>query len=184
MLMLYLAAFESKEDREKFEDTYWKFKDVMLRVALLVSSGNHALAEDAVAEAFFQIIKDWDKFLGLPCNKWRSRIVIITKNKTIDLLRKEEKYAPPMDDDEIPGDDGDNVQMLLSHKEDIEYLARCIGKLPEIYRIPLQLRYHSELSNEEIAAVLKIPKTHVAVRIFRANALLRNIIDEEALNDE
>jgi RNA polymerase sigma-70 factor (ECF subfamily) len=181
MLMFYLTAFETSEEREAFEDIYMRFKDIMLRAALKTSSGNHALAEDAVAEAFLQVIKDWDHFLAIPCNKQRSRIVIITKNKTIDLIRKEKKYVPQ--EEEISGGHSEDILAILSHQEDIEYLARCVGQLPEIYRIPLQLRYDSELSNTEIAAVLHIPAKHVAVRIFRAIALLRDIIDKEALSN-
>jgi RNA polymerase sigma-70 factor (ECF subfamily) len=180
---MYLALLETDADRSTFEEIYELYKTPMYRAALRVSGNNHALAEDAVSEAFMKIIKDWDNFLKIPRNKWKSWIVIITKNKTIDLLRKEKKSVP-LDDDFVSSNRDDNLDILLQYKDDTEYIAKCIAKLDEKYRVPLQLRWYEELSNDEIAKALGIKEGTVRVRIHRAMTLLRESLDRGKLNNE
>jgi len=49
----------------------------------------------------------------------------------------------------------------------------AITRLPENYRVPLVLRYYSELSYDEIGQHLGLQKNQVAVLIFRAKQELR-----------
>jgi RNA polymerase sigma-70 factor (ECF subfamily) len=48
-----------------------------------------------------------------------------------------------------------------------------IARLPENYRVPLVLRYYSELSYDEIAQQLDLDRNYVAALIFRAKQELR-----------
>ena len=48
-----------------------------------------------------------------------------------------------------------------------------IARLPENYRVPLVLRYYSELSYDEIAQQLNLERNYVAALIFRAKQELR-----------
>jgi RNA polymerase sigma-70 factor (ECF subfamily) len=48
-----------------------------------------------------------------------------------------------------------------------------IARLPENYRVPLVLRYYSELSYDEIAQQLGLQRNYVAALIFRAKKELR-----------
>jgi RNA polymerase sigma-70 factor (ECF subfamily) len=49
----------------------------------------------------------------------------------------------------------------------------AIARLPVKYRVPLVLRYYSDLSYDEIAQQLSLPRNHVATLIFRAKQELR-----------
>jgi RNA polymerase sigma-70 factor (ECF subfamily) len=49
--------------------------------------------------------------------------------------------------------------------------------LPELYRVPVVLRYFSELSVDEIAAVTGRPAATVGVQLLRARALLRTTLE-------
>jgi RNA polymerase sigma-70 factor (ECF subfamily) len=49
----------------------------------------------------------------------------------------------------------------------------AIGRLPENYRVPLVLRYYSELSYDEIAQQLGLKRDYVAVLLLRAKQELR-----------
>jgi RNA polymerase sigma-70 factor (ECF subfamily) len=49
----------------------------------------------------------------------------------------------------------------------------AIARLPENYRVPLVLRYYSELSYDEIAQQLDLERNYVAALIFRAKQELR-----------
>ena len=49
----------------------------------------------------------------------------------------------------------------------------AIARLPVNYRVPLVLRYYSELSYDEIAQQLDLQRNYVAALIFRAKQELR-----------
>jgi RNA polymerase sigma-70 factor, ECF subfamily len=49
----------------------------------------------------------------------------------------------------------------------------AITRLPENYRVPLVLRYYSELGYQEIAQELGLERNYVAALIFRAKQELR-----------
>jgi RNA polymerase sigma-70 factor (ECF subfamily) len=57
--------------------------------------------------------------------------------------------------------------------EERAQLRDAIAHLPENYRLPLVLRYYSELSYDEIAQQLGLRRNHVAVLILRAKQELR-----------
>jgi RNA polymerase sigma-70 factor (ECF subfamily) len=181
MLLIYLSALDTEEDKITFESIYNEHKKAAMKAAMYVSGGNVMLSEDAVHDAFLVIVKNWDKFKRNTCNKWSSLIVIITKHKTIDLLRKENRMIPLEDEGDIP-DQGDGLDVLLQYKEDCEYIAQCVTNLPEVYKIPLQLRYYHDFTIEEIAAITGITPNNVSVRLHRGMALLSKNIRKERLN--
>lgn len=61
-------------------------------------------------------------------------------------------------------------------QEERDAVRAAIAALPERYRVPLVLRYYSELRYEEIAATLNLPRNTVATLIFRAKQELRRVL--------
>src|SRR5437588_396490 len=57
--------------------------------------------------------------------------------------------------------------------EERAHVRDAIARLPENYRVPLVLRYYSELSYDEIAQQLNLQRNYVAALIFRAKQELR-----------
>ena len=62
-----------------------------------------------------------------------------------------------------------------TRREMREAIEKSLAKLDAKYREPLVLCYFEELSYEEIAEVLAIPKATVGVRLKRGREMLRNI---------
>ena len=62
-------------------------------------------------------------------------------------------------------------------REERERVRRAVAGLPELYRVPVVLRYFSELSVEEIAAVTGRPSSTVGVQLLRGRALLRSTLE-------
>jgi len=180
MLMVYLAILETPEERQAFTEIYERYKYDCLHVAMSIC-GNKALAEDAVHNAFMEIIERKEEYLNFPCSKMRSRIVIITKNKLIDLIRKSKRLDfQPFDDesDALCADECD-LSLIYEKKETLEHLMDCVAKLPEIYKSVLELNYFHELSYKEVAKELGISEKTVSVRIVRAKEKLREILEKE-----
>lgn len=62
-------------------------------------------------------------------------------------------------------------------KEERERVRDAIAGLPDSFRLPLVLRYYSELSYDEIALQLGLQRNNVAILIFRAKQELRRKLD-------
>lgn len=182
MLIFYLSALESDGDKQTFEDLYLKYREVAFRAALRVNN-NHAMAEDAVHNGFMKIISDWENFLKVSCDKRRSRIVIIVKNKMIDLLRGEKNCISYDETEDYDVASDIDIAMIIEHKEDSEFLKGCVSKLPEIYKIALELKFYHEMSPTEIGKELEITPHNATVRCSRGIAFLSKIIKEEKENE-
>jgi len=57
-------------------------------------------------------------------------------------------------------------------------VKKAIAALPQLYRVPLTLRYYSDLSYDEIAEQLGLGRANVATLIFRAKQQLRRALGE------
>lgn len=71
----------------------------------------------------------------------------------------------------------------LSHREVMIVREECrivreaVRKLPDKYRIPILLFYMEELSQAEIAALLRISESAVKTRVHRAKKLLKEKLE-------
>ena len=161
-------------DRLTITQIYEELRLISYHVALAVTK-SHAMAEDAVHNAFLAVIKHREEIFALPYPKRKSRIIIIAKNKAIDLLRMQSKIDPITDEaEEIP--DNLNLCDIIEGQETYEHLINCISRLPEIYKCAFELRYVHDMSNQEIAEILGITSKTVSMRIARAKAMLQEML--------
>jgi RNA polymerase sigma-70 factor (ECF subfamily) len=127
------------------------------------------LAEDIVQDVFIKVhtksnqLKEVDKISG-----W---IYQITRNAIADHFRSNSKNIKPID-----------VNWDSDFNEFNDCVARCLGilitKLPEKYRIPLELTEVGNLSQLEVAERLNITYSGARSRVQRARKLLKEKIDE------
>ncbi|MBR4087277.1 MAG: RNA polymerase sigma factor, partial [Clostridia bacterium] len=99
---------------------------------------------------------------------------IITRNVSVDLLRKEQRRVAA-DMEEIPISGGVDPQQDLG----VQVLAHCIAQLKPIYRDVLELTVYYGLSAKECASLLKISSATVRKRLERARALLKEQMEGE-----
>lgn len=88
-MIIYLSMIDNQVDRDKFEFIYDNYRYTMLYAARGELRDEY-LAEDAVQEAFMAIVKNISCISIEDCNKLRRLVVIITKNKAVDIIRKRE----------------------------------------------------------------------------------------------
>ena len=134
-------------------------------------------AEDATSEVFLKLQRSIDKYDGsIPFPRWLLRVA---GNQCIDVLRRRRRGRQVI----VEAEDGTAVMEATSsdasplgtviQMEERAQLQAAIARLPENYRVPLVLRYYSELSYDEIGQQLGLNRDHVAVLIFRAKQELR-----------
>ncbi|MCL2018958.1 MAG: sigma-70 family RNA polymerase sigma factor [Oscillospiraceae bacterium] len=179
MFFIMLSTIEDEQERLRIADIYEEYRYMCLHRALTITK-DQQMAEDAVGDAFVEVIKHKEKIFSLDCNQLPSYIVTITKNKARDLLRKNKRKSDLDDDwenslesDEIPID-----EQVIS-KMGFERLLNLMASLDEKYKIVLEMKYVLDLSTNEISQMLNISNDNVKTRLFRARTQLRKLLGSE-----
>jgi RNA polymerase sigma-70 factor (ECF subfamily) len=134
-------------------------------------------AEDATSEVFLKLHRSIESYDGsIPFPRWLLRVA---GNQCIDVLRRRRRERQVI----VEVEEGAAVMEATSSEPsplgtvirmaERAQLQAVIGRLPENYRVPLVLRYYSELSYDEIGQQLGLQRNHVAALIFRAKQELR-----------
>jgi RNA polymerase sigma-70 factor, ECF subfamily len=133
-------------------------------------------AEDATSEVFLKLQRSIETYDGsTPFPNWLLRVA---SNQCIDALRRRKRgrqVIVEVEDariSEAPSSELSPLGAVLRIEERAQ-VRDAIARLPMKYRVPLVLRYYSELSYDEIAQQLGLPRNHVATLIFRAKQELR-----------
>ena len=176
MLPMLLATIENDVDRALFAEIYEQYHERMEQAALRILKDPHD-AEDAVQNAFLKIIRNFDKFLGIPRKKRLFWCVCIVKNEAITLFRKR-KTTVLIENLEDTCDSINGADEALSYED----IIRLFAGLPETYRAVLEMKFLLDCSGKDISQKLGISENAVNVRISRGRAMLREIMEKEALH--
>ena len=162
----YLAEKASKGNEECFVVLCNMLKTKLFRTAKGIL-GNETLALDAVSEAVFRAFKGI-KQLREPkyAETWFIRILL---NATNDIHRRQ-KY-------EIVTETVPESQYFDNHHE-LEFKQMIDSLQPDLRKI-ISLKFYSNYSLKEIAAILEIPEGTVKSRLNRA----LNLLKLEVLNE-
>lgn len=174
-----LVADAKKGESYAFERLLKKYrKSVYYMLLKMVKNADDAedLTQEAFAKAFNSIEKFDSKFAF---STWLFRIAT---NNCIDFIRKKRVQTVSIDQP-VEGDDGSSMRFdvkdenldpneSMLKKQRKRYLRMAIDRLPEKYRVLVELRYFQELSYEEVANELQIPLGTVKAQLFRARELL------------
>lgn len=156
-----------------------RYRNILYLTALQMM-GHPDDALDIAQEAMMRFLSTLNRFdTRQPVRPWILRIV---RNLVIDLIRKRKRHGERSYDqsescaciepvDRTPGPD----QQLEATDRRIT-LWTCVLKLKPRYREILVLRDYQDLSYEEIAKILKIPRGTVMSRLHHARKLLRDLI--------
>jgi RNA polymerase sigma-70 factor, ECF subfamily len=137
-------------------------------------------AEDVTSEVFLKLqrsIKSYDGSIPFP--GWLLRVA---GNQCVDALRRRQRGRRAIAEVE----DGTAIIEAISPEpsplsavigeEERAHVRNTIARLPDNYRVPLVLRYYSELSYDEIGQQLGLQRNHVAALIFRGKQELRRTL--------
>ena len=141
-------------------------------------------AEDATSEVFLKVQRSIESYDGsIPFPKWLLRVA---GNQCVDTLRRgrrRRRVIVEVEDratvNEAAAQEPSPLGAVISTEARAQ-VRDAIQRLPENYRLPLVLRYYSELSYDEIAQQLGLQKNHVATLIFRAKQVLRRKLDDRS----
>ena len=172
MLTFFLAALESDDDRRMFEAIYARYHARMERTALRILTDQKD-AEDALQNAFVQVIRHFEKIYSIPCKELPFWLVSIVKNESISILRKRRR--------EFQMDDWDEVNRAAEDVTGYHELVDLVRSLPESYRAVLEMKLLLGYTDRETAQCLGITESAVSARASRGRALLRDMIEKEGM---
>ena len=145
------------------------------------------LAEDCVQEAFLQAFRKIGEFEGRSALKsWLYRI---TTNTALMKLRSSRCAVEQSIEEVMPHLDRDCCQTaacwtemptpheMLERKEIGQLVAAKMMELPDSYRIVLLLRDIEGMSTEETATILAVTQGAVKVRLHRARAAFKVLVE-------
>ena len=174
--MIIFLSFKSDDDKNKFEYIYNKYKRLLLYKAYEILK-DYNLAEDSTNEAFMRIYKNLHKIEDVDSNMTISFLVTIVKNTSLTLLSKE-KRGP---DEEIPEtyEDDFNLEDFVLGKIVSINIYKILDKLDVVSKSIFLFKYSQDLPNKDIADILNLSESNVALKLHRAKKKLAMLVKKE-----
>ncbi len=149
---------------------------------LLFLTGKREVAEDLFQETWMRVLLRGAQYNGKA--RFDTWLFTIARNLVIDLSRKRTMSSlDEMSDATEDGrafeiaTDGPSPLEQFQLREDRAEVAEVLLKLEANYREVLVLRFHEEMSLEEIASVTRAPLSTVKSRLYRGLAALKPEIE-------
>src|SRR4051794_3508592 len=168
---LAIAHGLKKHDPELLDQLIELYQHRLLRY-LLFLTGRREVAEDLFQETWMRVLMRGAQYNGKA--RFDTWLFTIARNLVIDLSRKRTMASlDEMCDTTEEGRsfeiaaDGPSPLELFKLREDQAEVAQVLLKLEPNYREVLVLRFHEEMSLEEIAGVTRAPLSTVKSRLYR-----------------
>jgi RNA polymerase sigma-70 factor (ECF subfamily) len=174
---LAIAHGLKRQDPELLDKLIELYQHRLLRY-LLFLTGKREVAEDLFQETWMRVLLRGGQYNGKA--RFDTWLFTIARNLVIDLSRK--RTMASLDEmseggeDERPFEiaiDGPSPLDQFRSREDSAEVAEVLLKLEPNYREVLVLRFHEEMSLDEIAKMTSAPLSTVKSRLYRGLAALK-----------
>jgi RNA polymerase sigma-70 factor (ECF subfamily) len=163
-------------DEEAFRELIERYSRVLFGTAYLITR-DRGLAEDAVQTTLIQVWKSLPKTsLHSSFKAWLVRIVV---NEVKKQYRKKRVQTISLEQISEVSGDPDEVETTIMHKEERQNLKLAVQLLPIEQREAVVLRYFSELTVPEVAAILREREGTIKSRLSRAISRLGEILKSD-----
>jgi RNA polymerase sigma-70 factor (ECF subfamily) len=177
---LAVAQGLKRQDAGLLDELIVRYQHRLLRYLLYLTS-NREMAEDLFQEVWMRVLVRGAQFNGQA--RFDTWLFTIARNLVIDQRRKrtmaslDELFEGKAEDDRpmsFEAADGDpNPLDRFANLEDRERIAAALLQMDTLHREVLVLRFHEELSLEEIAKVTRAPLSTVKSRLYRGLAAIK-----------
>jgi RNA polymerase sigma-70 factor, ECF subfamily len=158
---------------DRFEILVRRYQRLVATAALRMGIHRQEV-EDVTNEVFFKVFRSLSRYR--PQHAMSTWLYRITVNAALDRRRsaRHESFR-----EELPADLTDgrpSPQAEVDDEERARLLHQALRRIPGHYRAPLVLVHVEGLPLEEAARALDLPEGTVKSRLFRARALLKQVI--------
>ena len=136
-------------------------------------TGDLSAAEDLMEDTFVKLAADRPRFSEK--HTFKTWLYTIGRHLAIDYLRRHRRDAP------LEEDQGEleSLEAAYLRQEERIQLHRALSKLNPEYRQALHLSYFEDMSNEQVAAVMKKTKRQVENLLHRGRLSLKTQLEKE-----
>ena len=183
---LEIAAGLKRQDAGLIDQLIQRYQHRLLRYLLYLTS-NREQAEDLFQEVWMRVMVRGAQFNGKA--RFDTWLFTVARNLVIDLRRKrtmsslDEMFEAGGEDDRMGGieiaADGPTPFDQCASGEDRNRLAAALLEVEPLHREVLVLRFHEDLSLEEIANVTRAPLSTVKSRLYRGLASMKPKLQEK-----
>ena len=177
---LAIAAGLKRQDAGLLDELIVRYQHRLLRYLLFLTSSRE-LAEDLFQEVWIRVMLRGAQFNGK--SRFDTWLFTIARNLVIDFRRTrtlaslDELFEGAGDDDkpmamEITDEQPSPFDRLASGEDRLR-VSEALLELDTLYREVLVLRFHEDLSLQEIADVTKAPLSTVKSRLYRGLAAIK-----------
>lgn len=182
---LEVAQGLKRHDAELLDRLIVQYQHRLLRY-LLFLTGDREMADDLFQETWMRVLTRGSQYNGAA--RFDTWLFTVARNMLIDLRRKRtmislEGMCTGENEDytfEIASEDESPFDRYRS-QEEARKIAAALMKIDPLHREALVLRFHEELSLEEIATITRSPLSTVKSRLYRGMAALKPHLQKEAL---
>ncbi|MBI2918499.1 MAG: RNA polymerase sigma factor [Chloroflexi bacterium] len=165
-------------DVHAYEELIRRYQGVAFRTACLVLR-DPSDAEDVVQEAFVKAFGALHRFdERRPLRPWLLRIVTNEARNARKAAQRRDNLSTRYAATQSQGRGDPSVEQTAIETERHEKLLAALDSLKDDERLIISLRYFLELSEQEMAEVLRCRHGTVKSRLSRAMARLRRVIQE------
>lgn len=184
-MLICIQSIRGETDRNTIEELFCRYGNTMLYTAQGILK-DRALAEDAVSQAFVKIINSLQKFTFESSNKTKGLLVILVRNISFDMLKKQKsENLVSMDDYEENFEDAEDTTLDQTvSEESCRMIMDCLLSLDAKWKDVLRLKLLYGYSDDEAAKILSITPGNARVRFHRARKLLIKEMKKRGNGDE
>jgi RNA polymerase sigma-70 factor (ECF subfamily) len=181
---LAIAAGLKHQEAGLLDQLIVRYQHRLLRYLLFLTSSRE-LAEDLFQEVWMRVLVRGGQYNGKA--RFDTWLFTIARNLVIDYRRKrtlaslDELFEGSSEDDRPMSfeimDEQPSPFEQMSSSQDRERVAAALLELDTVYREVLVLRFHEDLSLQEIATVTRAPLSTVKSRLYRGLAAIRPTLE-------
>jgi RNA polymerase sigma-70 factor (ECF subfamily) len=168
-----LIARAKRGDVRAYEQLVSAHQAIALRTAYLFC-GNTTSAEEAAQDGFVKAYRSLPRFRnGAPFRPWLLRIVANEARNRARATKRRAALSLRLAEESGAGDAAPSAEAIVLCSERREQLIAALNRLVERDRLVIACRYFLDLSEDETAVALGLPRGTVKSRLSRAVARLR-----------
>jgi RNA polymerase sigma-70 factor (ECF subfamily) len=171
-----------RRDPELLDRLIERYQHRLLRY-LLFLTGKRELAEDIFQETWIRVMERGRQYNGK--SKFDTWLFAIARHLVIDWSRKKTTTSLEALQEQFGNEQAFDVPSnapspfdAVTVRENRESIQAALATLDSLHREVLVLRFHEELSLEEIATITRAPLSTVKSRLYRGLAALKPAFSE------
>lgn len=149
------------------------------------TTSDYNIAYDITQEVFIKMMKKLNTF-NLEDGKFQSWLLKIAVNTTKDYFKsktfKQRKENYDIEEHQI--EDKSNVIEIISKKEEAIKIKEAVGKLPNLQREAILLKYYNDLKIKEISDITGDNENTIKSRLFNGIKNLKKLLGGEIFEEE